>query len=431
MIPMEIEFLRAAGEVTGSCYLLRCRNHRILLECGQIQGDRDAEELNRAAFAFDPARIDAVILSHAHIDHSGRLPLVVKQGFTGPIHTHHATRELCDIMLADSAWLHEKDAELDNRKRARKGLPEIEPLFTREHAEQAMRLFRGHEYDERVSILPGVEVRFRDAGHILGAAIVEIWLEEDDTKRKIVFSGDLGFEHGPIMAKPENIDQADLVLLESTYGDRDHRSPEDTLAELKSVFLAARQTRGNIIIPAFAVGRTQDLLHLMSQHFDEWRLDDWQVFLDSPMAIEATDVYSRFRHLYSARLFQTARPVPVLRNLAMSRTPEDSMAINRMESGAIVIAGSGMCTGGRVLHHLKHNLWRKECHIVIVGYQAHGTLGRKLVDGVEYVKIWGETIRANARIHTVGGLSAHADRSGLIAWYAGFEGRPPVCLVHG
>ncbi len=428
---MEIQFLRAAGEVTGSCYLIRCRNQQVLLECGQIQGDPDAEELNRSPFPFDTGDIDAVILSHAHIDHSGRLPLLVKEGYAGPIHTHHASRELCTIMLRDSAWLHEKDAEQENRKRARKGLQEIEPLYMREHAEAAMQLFRGHEYGERVALLPGIEFRLQDAGHILGAAIVEIWLEENGTKRKLVFSGDLGFDHGPVMAEPESVAEADLVLLESTYGDRNHRSPEDTIEELKSVFVAARETHGNIIIPAFAVGRTQDLLHLMSQHFDDWHLDNWQVFLDSPMAIEATEVYSRFRHLYTARLFQHGRSVPLLRNLAMSRTPEDSMAINRMESGAVVIAGSGMCTGGRVLHHLKHNLWRSECHVVIVGYQAHGTLGRRLVDGTEYVKIWGETIRSNAHIHTVGGLSAHADQRGLMSWYEGFRNRPPVCLVHG
>ena len=428
---MDIEFLREAGEVTGSCYLIRCGERRVLLECGQIQGDRDAEELNRTPFPFDPGEIDAVVLSHAHIDHSGRLPLLVKEGYSGPVHTHHATRELCSIMLKDSAYLHEKDAEIDSRKRARRGLPPVEPLYTREHAEEAMKLFRGHEYGERIMLCPGIELRFVDAGHILGAAIVELWLAERGTRRKIVFSGDLGFDKGPVMAQPETVTEADLVLLESTYGDRDHRSPEATLEELKAVFHSARGSGGNVIIPAFAVGRTQDLIHLMAEHFDDWRLGDWQVFLDSPMAIEATEVYSRFRHLYDARLFDYGRPVPALRNLAMSRTPEDSMAINRMTSGAIVIAGSGMCTGGRILHHLKFNLWRPECHVVIVGYQAHGTLGRRLVDGVEYVRIWGETIRANARIHTVGGLSAHADQKGLLAWYGQFRDRPPVCLVHG
>ena len=428
---MDIEFLRNAGEVTGSCYLLRCGERRILLECGQYQGDEEQEELNRTEFPFDPGELDAVVLSHAHIDHSGRLPLLVSEGYGGPIHTHHATRELCSIMLRDSAWLHQKDAEMLNRRRARKGMNAIKPLFTMADAEKAIHQFRGHEYGERVSLFPGIEVRFVDAGHILGAAIVEIWLTEGERTRKVVFSGDLGFDQGPVMAPPETVAEADLVLLESTYGDRQHRSPEDTLAELKSIFLAANDKGGNIIIPAFAVGRTQDLLHLMSQHFHEWRLKDWQVFLDSPMAIEATEIYSRFRHLYEARLFQYGRDVPLLSNLAMSRTAQDSMAINRIESGAIVIAGSGMCTGGRVVHHLKHNLWRNECHLLIVGYQARGTLGRRIVDGSEYVRIHGDSIRVNAAVHTVGGLSAHADQQGLIEWYGAFRNRPRACLVHG
>ncbi len=428
---MEIEFLRNAGEVTGSCYLLRCNDRRILLECGQYQGDDEQEELNRSEFPFDPHELDAVVLSHAHIDHSGRIPLLVSEGYGGPIHTHHATRELCSIMLRDSACLHEKDSESLNRRRARKGLPAVKPLFTLADAEKAMYQFEGHEYGERVELFPGIEVRFIDAGHILGAAIVELRLSEGGRTSTVVFSGDLGFDQGPVMAPPETLAEADLVLLESTYGDRQHREPEDTLAELKSIFLAANDTGGNIIIPAFAVGRTQDLLHLMSQHFDEWRLQDWQVFLDSPMAIEATEVYSRFRHLFEARLFQPGRHVPLLPNIAMSKSPEDSMAINRIESGAIVIAGSGMCTGGRVVHHLKHNLWREECHLIIVGYQAHGTRGRQIVEGAENVRIHGDSVRVNAAVHTVGGLSAHADQQGLVDWYAAFRNHPRVCLVHG
>ena len=428
---MDIEFLRPAGVVTGSCYLIRCGDRQVLLECGQIQGDRDAEALNRAPFEFDLQKIDAVILSHAHIDHSGRLPLLVREGFRGPIHTHHATGDLCSIMLRDSAWLHERDAEQDNRHRARRGEPPVDPLYTREDAAAAMRLFQGHEYGQRVTVAPGIDVRFVDAGHILGAAIVEFWLEEAGEQRKLVFSGDLGFDQGPIMAGPETVGEADLVLLESTYGDRLHRPSEQTIDEMRTIFRSARSAHGNVIIPAFAVGRTQDLLHLMAQHYDDWQLEGWQVFLDSPMAIEATEVYARFRHLFSARLFDEANAVPLLRNLQMSETPEESMAINAMQSGAIVIAGSGMCTGGRVMHHLKHNLWRDECHIVIVGFQAYGTLGRRLVDGAEYIRLWGKTIRVNAAIHTVGGLSAHADQRGLLQWYGAFANTPRVCLVHG
>ena len=280
-------------------------------------------------------------------------------------------------------------------------------------------------------VLPGVEIRLSDAGHILGASIVELWLTEKGLTRKLVFSGDLGFRGAPVMPDPATIRTADLVLLESTYGDRNHRAAGETLAELEGVFAAARKGRGNIVIPAFAVGRTQDLLYLLAEHYDDWHIGKWRVFLDSPMAIEATAAYARYRHLYDAALFAPGRSQPVLANLAMSRSSEDSMAINRIESGAIVIAGSGMCTGGRIVHHLKYNLWRPECHVVMVGYQAQGTLGRRLVDGAEYVRIFGETIRVNAKVHTVGGLSAHADQAGLLDWYGAFEARPPVCLVHG
>lgn len=428
---MKLQFLNAAGRVTGSCYLLHVNGRRLLLECGQIQGGREEEALNREPLPVEAGALDAVVLSHAHIDHSGRLPLLMRQGFSGAIHTHHATRTLCGIMLRDSGYLHEKDAEWENRKRQRKGLPRIEPLYTQADAEAVIRQFKGLEYGEKREILPGVEIRLSDAGHILGAAIVELWLTENGFTRKLVFSGDLGFRDAPVMPDPATIRSADLVLLESTYGDRNHRAADATLTELSAIFADARASSGNVLIPAFAVGRTQDLLYLLAEHYQEWHIGAWRVFLDSPMAIEATDAYSRFRHLYDAPLFVPGRSQPVLENLVMSRSSEDSMAINRIESGAIVIAGSGMCTGGRILHHLKHNLWRPQCHVVIVGYQARGTLGRQLVDGAQYVRIFGEAIRANARVHTVGGLSAHADQAGLLDWYGAFESRPPVCLVHG
>jgi len=428
---VDIQFLGAIGRVTGSCYLIRIRGKQVLLECGLIQGSEEDHELNRKPFPFEVAGIDAVVLSHAHIDHSGRLPLLMKQGYSGPIYTHHASRALCTIMLRDSGYLHEKDAEWANRKRRRKGLPLLEPLYTLEDGEAVMDQFRGIGYDKRTEIVPGLTVRLRNAGHILGSAIVELWLEDDGKVCKIVFSGDLGHVGSPVMPDPEVIDEADLVMLESTYGDRLHRTVESTLEELHDVFAEEPSSRGNIIIPAFAVGRTQDLIYLMAEHYDEWSIGDYRVFLDSPMAIEATTAYSQFRNLFDTELFRPGTSDTRLRNLTMSRTSEDSMALNEIESGAIIIAGSGMCTGGRVLHHLRHHLWKPDCRVVIVGYQAYGTLGRRLVDGDKEVKIFGEEIRVNARIHTVGGLSAHADQAGLVGWYRHFSDAPPVCLVHG
>jgi metallo-beta-lactamase family protein len=429
--PMDIQFLGATGRVTGSSYLIRAAGHNILLECGLVQGSQEEEDRNREPLPIAAEDIDAVVLSHAHIDHSGRLPLLMKLGFTGPIFTQRASQALCAIMLRDSGYLHEKDAEWANRKRRRQGQPLITPLYTMADGEAVLDQFVGIDYDVRRQIRDGITIRFRNAGHILGSAIVELWLREGDTEKKLVFSGDLGFVDAPVMADPATVRDADVVLLESTYGDRCHRSPESTLEELRTVFCERERQSGNIIIPAFAVGRTQDLLYLMSEHYDDWRIGDYQIFLDSPMAIEATQTYAQFPDLYEARLFRSGTSESRLKNLTLSRTAEESMAINKIESNAIIIAGSGMCTGGRVLHHFKYNLWKSNCQVVIVGFQAYGTLGRRLVEGAEQVKIFGEDIRVNARIHTVGGLSAHADQSGLVNWYRNFNNAPPVILVHG
>jgi metallo-beta-lactamase family protein len=363
-------------------------------------------------------------LSHAHIDHSGRLPLLRTQGYTGPIYTHAASQALCGIMLRDAGYLQEKDAQWENRRRARKGLPPIEPLYTQADGDAVLAQFRSVEFGEPHEIVPGVTVRLHDAGHILGAAIVALDLVEGERRFALVFSGDLGVPKAPLMKPPAILKDADLVLLESTYGARDHRSPEATLAELEAIFVTAARDGGNVVIPAFAVGRTQDLLHLLAEHYDDWQIGRWRVYLDSPMAIEASEVYARYAHLCR----EAPRALP---NLVLSRTTEESMRINAVEKGAIIIAGSGMCSGGRIRHHLKHNLWRERCHVVIVGFQAQGTLGRRLVDGATHVRLWQETIRVAARVHTIGGLSAHAGQSGLLGWYGAFSPRPPVCLVHG
>ncbi len=429
---MHIEFLGAAAEVTGSCHLLSVDGRRVLLDCGLIQGRARDEARNRDAFPFDPAGLDAVVLSHAHIDHSGRLPLLVKRGFRGPVYTHAASRDLARIMLRDAGYLQEREAEWQNRKRERKGLPAVEPLYTVADAEACLGQFVALGYGETRDLLPGVSARLLDAGHILGSSIVEMFLREGAREVKLVFSGDLGQAGAPILRDPTPVREADVVILESTYGDRLHRARDETLAELAEILRAAAG-RGNVLIPAFAVGRSQELLYLLGSHFEDWNVGAWQVFLDSPMAIEATEVYARHSELYDreATARWRAHGERSLPNLRLTATPEESMAINRIASGALIIAASGMCTGGRIRHHLKHNVWRRDCHLIIVGFQARGTPGRALVDGARHLRLWGETVRVQARVHTIGGLSAHADRAGLCGWYAGFEGRPPVVLVHG
>jgi metallo-beta-lactamase family protein len=432
---LQIRFLGAAREVTGSCFLVTTGRHRLLLDCGLIQGAPADEARNREPFAFEPAALDAVILSHAHLDHSGRLPLLVKQGFRGPIYTHRASRDLCRVMLRDAATLNERDAEIENRKRDRKGLKRVEPLYGSGEVDAAMRRFRALDYDQPLDILPGVRLTLRDAGHILGSAIVELRAAGNGGARTVVFSGDLGHRGAPILRDPALVRHADLVMLESTYGDRNHRGWDDTWRELGEVFDVAARDKGNILVPAFAVGRTQELLYVFQRHYRDWGLDRWQIFLDSPMAIEATELYARHARLFDREATElnhrhrgNAFQLP---NLHLSRTPGQSMAINRIQSGAIVIAGSGMCDGGRIRHHLKHNVWRESCHLLFTGFQARGTLGRRLVDGAPHVRLWGETVRVAARIHTIGGLSAHADQQGLLDWYRAFEKRPRVALVHG
>lgn len=427
---MNIEFFGAAGEVTGSCHILRVGGKTILLDCGLIQGSRKDEERNHDPFPFEASHIDAVVLSHAHLDHCGRLPLLVKRGFRGPIFVQEAAGELAAILLADAAHLEERDAEYQSRKTGRN----IKPLFTLEDGETVMRQLKGMKYRQRFSVVPGVEVCYRDAGHILGSCAVEVFLSEGGRQRKLVFSGDLGQYGTPILKDPECIDSADYVLMESTYGNRRHREREDTIREIGEILSDVRAGSGNVLIPAFAIGRTQEILYLLGKHYQEWELDRFQVFLDSPMAIETSKVYWDYPHLYdeeATKLHRENDGMPLLPNLKLSRSSEDSIAINRIRSGAIIIAGSGMCNGGRIVHHLKHNLPDRRNHVMIVGFQAYGSTGRRLVDGEASVRIHGQDVPVNARIHTVGGLSAHGDQDDLARWYECMSNRPPVWLVHG
>ena len=431
---MNLTFYGAAGEVTGSCYLLEAAGSRILLECGLIQGSSKDEERNKEPFPFDPASLDAVVLSHSHIDHSGRIPYLIKSGFTGPVFTHFACVDLCEIMLRDSGFIQEKDAEWENRRRERKGLKLIKPIYTAKDAESAMSYFKALEYDKPERILPNIELCLHDAGHILGSSIVELTITENGIQKKLVFSGDLGQSGIPILRDPAKIHYADVLLLESTYGDRCHKDQVNTYQEIKDVFTEANEKEGKILIPAFAVGRTQEILYLFAKHFDEWELNRWQIFLDSPLAIRATEVYEKNHRVYdkeAAAFYGKTGFQDVLPNLRYTRTPEESIQLNQIHSGAIIIAGSGMCTGGRITHHLKHNVWKNQTHVMIVGFQAHGTTGRALVDGSKRIRIWGETIRVAAQIHTIGGLSAHGDQRDLLNWLGHFENSPDVYLVHG
>jgi metallo-beta-lactamase family protein len=431
---MHVQCLGAAGRVTGSCHLIEAAGFRVLLDCGLIQGGRKEEELNRQPFPFDPARIDAVVLSHAHIDHSGRIPLLVKNGFTGTVYAHKATRALSAILLKDAGFINEHDAQRASARRREKGEPPVRPLYTSADGVAAMENFSSIPYNKKIRICPSMVVRFQDAGHILGSCIVEIWATEGAEQRKLVFSGDLGHVGAPIMKDPALVHDADLVLMESTYGDRDHRSWDDTRAEVMEIAAASGQGKGNILIPSFAVGRSQMLLYWMAQHYTDAKLAKWQIFLDSPLAIRATSIYARHIDLFdkeAAVLWRDNRLKELLPNLHFARTAGQSRALNSVSHGAVIIAGSGMCTGGRITHHLFRNVWRKECHVIVIGYQANGTPGRALVDGAARIRLFGESVKVAATIHTVGGLSAHAGQAELLRWYDGFKGRPPLVLVHG
>ena len=434
----KLTFYGATEGVTGSAYLLETEDSAILLECGLVQGSRAEEKANEEAFPFNARKLDAVVLSHAHLDHSGRLPKLVADGFKGSVYTTQPTRELLEIMLKDAAFLQQRDAEWENKRRRRAGKSRIEPLFTVEHAEAALDLCEGVDYGHRLEVADGVELCYRDAGHILGSAIVELSITEGGSSKTLVFSGDLGNSCAALLNDPEIIERADILLLESTYGDRNHRPMDETLEEFEDIVAKASKNGGNILIPAFAVGRTQEIIFRLGELFQEGKLKQQAVYLDSPMAIATTEVYHRHQDVFNREdraMLRQAKSgnlhsfLPVLR---YSRSTDESIALNRIASGAIIIAGSGMCNGGRIRHHLKHNLWRQDSHVIIIGYQANGTPGRALVDGARTLRMGGEEIIVKAGIHTLGGFSAHAGQSQLLDWVDGFkQGKPKIYLIHG
>ncbi|MEQ8483909.1 MAG: MBL fold metallo-hydrolase [Pseudomonadales bacterium] len=438
----EIEFYGAAGQVTGSCHILRYRGRTVLLDCGLIQGGHDQELRNTDPFPFQASEVDAVVLSHAHLDHAGRLPLLVKRGFTGTIHTHNATRALMRLLLNDAADIEMSVIRRENRRRADQGKALLSPLYIRDDVDDTLDLTQPHAYDQSVTVVPGMTVRFHDAGHIMGSAVVEVRMRHGDRDLVLVFSGDLGQYGSPILRDPVTPPAADVVLMETTYGDRRHRDRQASLVEFGEVLAHAHRVGGNVLIPAFAVGRSQEILYQLGKYYDEWDVGRWQVFLDSPLAIEASEVYWDFEHLFdteAAHLFREGAMMPRLPNLHLTRTADESKVIGRLKRGAIIIAGSGMCNGGRILHHLRREVGRKETQVVFTGYQPPGTLGRRIIDGVETVRIHGDNYPVRAEVHTIGGLSAHGDQHDLIRWLepmlgTGADGgaeAPRLYLVHG
>ncbi len=435
---MKLSFHGAARGVTGSCHLLQCGGKRILVDCGFYQGGRELEEDNADDFGFDAASIDYLLLTHAHLDHCGRIPLLVSRGFSGEIITTAASRELARLIMLDAAGLQEEEARYLNRRARRRGKKSdvIVPLYTTLDALNALEYFgRTAIYNEILQLAPGLQATFINAGHILGSACLVLEATEGRRQRRILFSGDLGLSGRPILRDPDEPPQADIVVMETTYGDRQHKQLEPSIEEL---YLAVNETverGGNVIIPTFALERAQELLFYLHAGKTQGILSPFlQVFLDSPMAISATEIFRRHHECYdahTAELFASGHDPFKFSGLHFSRETAESMAINRISSGAVIMAGSGMCTGGRVRHHLKHHLGREHSSIVFVGYAAHGTLARSIIDGAKIVSIYGDDYQVRAQVHTIGGFSAHAGQAELLAWHKHAGNPETTFLVHG
>ena len=437
---MKIRFCGATSNVTGSCHLLITNKHQVLLDCGQFQGGKLEEAKNWEPFPFDPKEVECVILSHAHIDHCGRLPLLVQKGFSGNIYCTEATADLLQVMLMDSAFIHEKDAEYQSKKNARQGKPPVEPLYTEVDAVKALKLVKPVLYDQLIEINDDMKIVFNDAGHILGSAITELWVTENDTTSKIVFSGDLGMTDRPILRDPVKIKKADYVIMETTYGNRVHEANATSIDELIDITLKTVKRGGSVIIPSFAVGRTQELIYqfnMFYEHHPEYQdiLGNINVYIDSPMATTTTEVFRKNAAVFDEEtkkyILSGDNPLD-FKNLKFTRNTQESQMLNENHDPKIIISASGMCEAGRIRHHLKHNLWDARNSVVFVGYQAEGSLGRLLVSGAKEVKLFDETIVVNAEIYNLEGFSGHADQTGLLNWVGGFQVKPKqFFLVHG
>jgi metallo-beta-lactamase family protein len=429
---MFVQVCGAAREVTGSCYLLDVGNIRFLVDCGMHQGGDRQEALNFERFAFDPRELDFVILSHAHIDHSGRLPRLVNKGFSGPIYATPPTIDLVNIMLLDSAYIQEMEAEWQTRKAARAGRGGVEPLYTQEDARKTLPLFKPMEYGKLAELAPGVSLRFHDAGHILGSAFLELQLAEEGKKTTVVFSADVGQPNRPIIRDPETMEEADYLFIESTYGDRLHENNGDPQVQLTEILTQAKRSGGNVVIPAFAVGRTQEVVYYLREIMNRERLD-MEIYVDSPLASGATEIYRRHKEVFDEEAWKlVGEPGGIFDfpNLHYTASADESRALNG-KTGIVIISASGMADAGRIRHHLKHNLWRPESHVVIVGFQAQGSLGRRLLEGAKEVRVFGEEIAVKAHIQELTGLSAHADQAQLLEWASHFKAPRLTMVIHG
>ena len=437
---MKIKFCGAVNEVTGSCHLVTTEKHQILLDCGMFQGGKKEEAQNTEPFPFNPAEIECVILSHAHVDHCGRLPLLVKQGFSGPIYCTDATADLLKVMIPDCAHIQQNEAEWQSKKAVRKGLPPVEPMYTMEDANAALKLVEPILYDQLFNINDQMHAVFNDAGHILGSAITELWITENEKTVKLVYTGDIGVDDRPILRDPKKIKKADFVVMESTYGDRLHESNESSIKALIEIIEETVKRGGNVIIPSFAVGRTQELIYELNRFYesDEYYhnlLKNVQEYIDSPMAVTTTQVFRKNAQVFDAEtknyILNGDNPLD-FPNLNFTRTSNESKALNEDNRPKIIISASGMCDAGRIRHHLKHNLWNPKSSIVFVGYQANGSLGRRIVDGEKEVSVLGEKIFVQAKIYNLEGFSGHADYEGLLDWVKGLQKAPQhIFLVHG
>jgi metallo-beta-lactamase family protein len=433
---MKITFLGAAGVVTGSMYLVQTEQANILVDCGMFQGSAELEARNSVTPAAQVDHIDAVLLTHAHLDHSGRLPLLTRRrSYDGPIYATGATIEMARIILEDSARINASDTERENRRRQRAGQELLEPLYEPIDAAQVLQLMEEVPYDAPFQVTPGITARMIEAGHMLGSASIQLIVKEGGERKVIFFSGDIGPHNLPILRTAESMESADVVIMESTYGDRDHPLLARTLDEGEEIVRQAVERKGKILVPAFAIGRTQQLMYHMAALFSSGTIEPFPVFVDSPMAAKATAVYRENTELFdeeAIEMMESGRLALGLQTIKSTPSVAESKAINNAPNPSMVIATSGMCTGGRILHHLRHNLWRPQTTVILVGYQAVGTLGRRLADGADKVRIWGDTIQVKADVRQLFGFSGHAGQSDLMRWFdVVARSRPKVILTHG